>query len=115
MKHFKYSAAQGDLLLVKIEALPHPMKSVEAEHGQLVLAHSETGHHHCLQDSENVTLYERGDRFLRYLEVTGDTPVVLEHQRVFDTHEALEIQPGVYEVRRQREYHGDGGFRPASD
>jgi len=95
MKRFKYSAAQGDLLLVKIEALPHFMKPDEAELCQLVLADSETGHHHGLQDSENVTLYDRGNRFLRYLEVTGDTPVVLEHQRVFDTHEALENTPGV--------------------
>ena len=39
---------------------------------------------------------------------------ILEHHRSIDTHEALEIKPGIYEIRRQREYTPQG-FRRVAD
>ena len=36
----------------------------------------------------------------RYLQVEGEEPVVLVHEE----HDPLRLSPGVYEVRRQREY-----------
>jgi len=54
------------------------------------------------------------NQFRGYLEVSGFEPAVLEHHRSFDTHEALEIKPGIYEIRRQREYTPQG-FRRAAD
>ena len=114
MKTFKKSAAQGDCLLLKIEKLPNRVTAVDAENGQFVIAHSETGHNHCVKERPTVKLYASVDQFRGYLEVTGDEPVVLEHHRSFDTHEALEIKPGIYEIRRQREYRPEG-FRRAAD
>ena len=114
MKTFKNSAAQGDCLLRKIKKLPEGLTLVDAQNGQFVVAHSETGHNHCVKERPAVKLYASVDQFRGYLEVTGDQPAVLEHYRSFDTHEALEIKPGIYEIRRQREY-TPKGFRRAAD
>jgi len=114
VKTFNNSAAQGDCLLRKIDKLPDGLKLVDAEDGQFVIAHSETGHNHCVKERAAVKFYSSVDQFRAYLEVTGDEPAVLEHHRSFDTHEALEIKPGIYEIRRQREYTPQG-FRRAAD
>ena len=114
MKSFINSAAQGDCLLLRIEKLPEGLQPTEVENGQLVVAHSETGHNHCVKERPTVKLYASVDQFRAYLEVTGNEPAVLEHHRSFDTHEALEIKPGIYEIRRQREYTPEG-FRQAAD
>jgi len=114
MKSFKNSAAQGDCLLRRIATLPDDAKIVDAENGQFIIAHSETGHDHCVEESSTVKLYASVDQFRGYLEITGDEPAVLEHHRSFDTHEALELKPGIYEIRRQREYTPQG-FRRAAD
>jgi len=114
MKSFKNSAAQGDCLLRKITDLPDDATLVEAENSQFIVAHSETGHNHCVKERPTVKLYASVDQFRGYLAVTGDKPAVLEHHRSFDTHESLEIKPGIYEIRRQREYTPEG-FRRAAD
>jgi len=50
MKSFNNSAAQGDCLLRRIKKLPEGIKLVEAQNGQYVVAHSETGHNHCIKE-----------------------------------------------------------------
>ena len=114
MKTFYKSAAQGDCLLIRIKKLPEGVASVTSVNGHFIVAHSETGHNHCVKERPTVKLYDSVDQFRGYLEVKGDQPAVLEHHRSFDTHEALEIQPGIYEIRRQREYTSHG-FRRAAD
>ncbi len=114
MKTFYKSAAQGDCLLIRINKLPEGVASVAPVNGQFIVAHSETGHNHCVKERPKVKLYASADAFRGYLEVKGDQPAVLEHHRSFDTHEALEIQPGIYEICRQREYITDG-FRRVTD
>lgn len=114
MKTFRNSAAQGDCLLIKVEKLPDGLRLIEAENGEYIVAHSETGHNHCVKERPTVRLYASADQFRGYLEVTGHEPTVLEHHRSFDTHEALELKPGIYEIRRQREY-TPKGYRRAAD
>lgn len=114
MKTFDKIAAQGDMMLIRIAEIPQDVKPIPATNGQHVLAHSETGHNHVIMDRPNVKHFTAMDEFRSYLEVSGDEPVVLEHLRSFDTHESVEIKPGNYEVRRQREYVADG-FRRAAD
>lgn len=114
MRTFINSAAQGDCLLRRIEKLPKDVRRVDAENGQLVVAHSETGHNHGVKDRPSVKLYASTNQFIGYLEVKGEASAILEHHRVFDTHEPLEIKPGLYEIRRQREY-TQTGFRHATD
>ena len=88
---------QGDILLVRVHAIPDGGRAVEAEDGRLILARGEvTGHHHsvAVADAELVDVEARGV-FLRIMEAT---PLV--HQE----HAAIVLAPGAYEVRRQREY-----------
>jgi len=114
-KTFKMMAAQGDMLIRRIDRLPsNVVPERAASDGVYVLAHSETGHNHVVLERPGVTLHKDPvDQFRAFLTVTGD-PVELEHLRSYDTHETILVTEGVYEVRRQREYTPEG-FRKAQD
>ncbi len=114
MQTFKNQAAQGDILVRRIDALPSDIKLIKAENGMFVVAHSETGHNHVIAERPNVRLYSANDPMISYLEVieaTDKTECLLEHLRSFDTHETIKINPGIYEIRRQREYTPEGWRR----
>lgn len=86
---------QGDLLLVPVAEVPEHEPKLGS--GRLVLLEGEaTGHAHVIED-ERATLHGWSTRYLR---VDGDQPVMLVHEE----HATLAVTPGVYEVRRQREY-----------
>ena len=110
MKTFKNTAAQGDVYFVRIDELPADVILVDAT-DVVVIAHSETGHHHVM-DAQTVDMYRLPDEIYEcFLVVREATP--LEHLRPFDTHEALLHEPGIYRVRRQREYVPEGWRRAA--
>lgn len=112
MKTFENQAAQGDLLITKIDSLPENLKQVMPEDGNIVVAHSETGHNHVVF-SEDVTAYHAAnDDFVMYLVVNKETE--LKHLRSFDTHESIKVREGIYRINRQREYIPDG-FRRVAD
>lgn len=114
MKTFINCAAQGDLLIRRIKSVPENAAPISAEHGRFVVAHSETGHDHVIEARPSVRLYTTGDPMVSYLEVIESTDAaetLLEHLRSFDTHETIVIPPGVFEVRRQREYTPEGWRR----
>ena len=103
-------AAQGDVLFRRIASLP-PDVSEQASDGPIVVTHSETGHHHLIDDPE-VRLYEKRTRdpMICFLSVEGDF-ADLVHQRPHDTHETLRLRHGIWEVRRQREWFPEGTRR----
>ena len=116
MKTFVKIAAQGDLLLRRIESLPGGLKPSAIECGQYIVAHSETQHHHVIEARPNVRVLDSADPLVSYLEVieaTDKTECLLEHLRSFDTHDTISIAPGIYEIRRQREYTPQGWRRVA--
>ena len=109
-------AAQGDVLFRRVDALPEGATKVH-RHGPLVVAHSETGHHHVVRSS-NAELFRAKDPFVTFLRSEGAF-VEIEHLRDFDTHDTVrllgnDIGPTYFEVRRQRE-HAFDGFRPVND
>ena len=113
---FKTQAAQGDLLLRRVTALPAGVKSAPTVDGTFIVAHSETGHNHVIDARPHVRVYDTEDPLLSYLEVieaTDATETLLRHLRGHDTHETISISPGVYELRRQREYTPEGWRRAA--
>jgi len=102
--HVPWQARQGDLWLVRVdEELPAVVIRVLREGGRVVLARGEaTGHVHAVDDSQAV-LYatpgataEAADRWLR----VGRAGAMLVHAE----HGAIALTPGLYRVRRQREY-----------
>lgn len=110
-------AAQGDLLLRRIDKLPEGLKPMATEKGAFVVAHSETGHNHIIMERPGIKVYTGDDSMVSYLEVieaTDKTEALLEHLRGHDTHETLVIPPGIYELRRQRE-HTPEGWRRVED
>lgn len=119
MKTASRIAAQGDVLFYRVVALPK--NAVERKRtGPLVVAHSETGHHHAI-DSKAVSHFEvPGDPLVCYLRLDdglGDLGGVdVVHHRSFDTHETIRLLgvPGdIWQVRRQREWSPEGWRRVA--
>lgn len=115
MIEIKKFAAQGDVLLRKIAKLP--AAAVEQKrNGPLVVAHSETGHHHAI-DSKAIRHFEvPNSPLVCYLQMdTGcEAGIDVVHHRAWDTHETLRLlgKPGdVWEVRRQREWTPEGWVR----
>lgn len=112
MRTFKTVAAQGDIYIRQIDNLPEGVVAVAAEQGKHVVAHSETGHNHVME-ADRVTMYRLPDSIMDCFLVV-DKPAVLEHLRPFDTHEPIRFEPGIFHVRRQREYTPEG-FRRVED
>lgn len=116
MKTIKKVGAQGDVMFVRLGAATktaqgRDTKKVDPTSGRLVVAHSETGHHHTVQADGRVELREESP-FIAYLRST--MPIEVVHERSFDTHETLKLAPGCWQVKRQREYTPQG-YRRAQD
>jgi len=112
MKNFKHSAAQGDLLIERVDSLPSDLKAANPkEDGNHILAHSETGHNHVVAAS-HVNYYPANDEFFGFLEVKEKAEVI--HLRGFDTHDPISLDKGLYKITRQREYIPEG-YRRAQD
>lgn len=103
---------QGDLCVRRIASLPSGLRPMDTQNGRYILAHSETGHHHVVAERSAQAFIDETNTFIAYLEVME--PTELLHLRDFDTHAPLSLEPGFYEVRRQREYVPEG-WRPAAD
>lgn len=108
---------QGDIYFRKVDGLPSGLTEDHPENNTIIIGHSETGHNHVcvmdrVDDKPNVRLYSGDNPLIAWLEV--NRPTALEHLRSFDTHDAIIIPPGNYEIRRQREYISEG-FRRVQD
>ncbi len=112
MKTFNNMAAQGDMLITRVESIPEGLQPMNPEGGNYIVAHSETGHHHVLPQQDVEVFGAANDPFVLYLVVNNETE--LKHLRSFDTHESLKVPPGMYRINRQREYTPEG-FRRAAD
>jgi len=108
---FKNQAAQGDLLIRRIDTLPEGVKEIQSKDGKHIVAHSETGHHHFIKKAE-ARFYGTDDPMVCYLQV--EEGAILTHDRSFDTHAPLFIPSGTFELRRQRE-HTPAGWRRIED
>ncbi len=106
--------AQGDVMLIPVASQPDgKFTPVAAEKGALIVTHSETGHHHVVMERPGVAMFQDSmDLFRSFLVIEGE-PADLEHLRSFDTHETVRLDPGVWEVRRQKEYSPEGWRRAA--
>lgn len=113
MKTFINRAAQGDIYLTRIDTpLPPKATPVPPDDNNVIVGHSETGHHHVM-DRATTTLYRLPEEIYEaFLVVTA--PTELRHLRAHDTHETLLVPPGTYRVRHQRE-HTPEGWRRAAD
>jgi len=96
-----FHARQGDVLITRIASLPASLNKVPRDSGRVILAYGEvTGHSHALADKhcELFTPTVPGAS-VTYLEIT-EAIAALTH----DEHATIQLEPGVYEITRQREY-----------
>ena len=114
MKAFVNMAAQGDLLIIKVNAIPDGYLKASPVDNKYIVAHSETGHHHVIESDEVEYYTNKNDQMKAYLVVKKIIGAALEHLRSFDTHETIKLDKGIYELRRQREY-TPAGFRRIED
>jgi hypothetical protein len=97
-------AAQGDVLFRRMAYLPAGFAETTRNGDRLIVAHSETGHDHAI-DEQDVRFFVRrlNDPLVGFLSVDGEFADVVHH-RPHDTHETLRLPRGLWEVRRQREW-----------
>jgi hypothetical protein len=109
MKAFNEQAAQGDILVLRIAVLPAGLSRVAAVDGRLIIGHSENGGHHVME-AEHVEMYRLPEEIYEcFIVVKRHTPLV--HLRGWDTHESIMHEPGIYQIRRQREFVPEGWRR----
>lgn len=122
-KVVKQMGAQGDVLFRRVQAMPSGVTEVQRENGALLVAHSETGHHHTVSTSGVQMFAHPTDPFVRYLRIPPKTQlkdtVDVVHHRPWDTHATLRLLGDsdgetIYEIRRQRE-HTPEGWRRVED
>lgn len=104
MKTISKLAFHGDVCVRKVAKLPAKAVEVKRDGARIIVAHSETGHHHAVDDMLTKHFEVPGDPMVCYLQVSGNVDLV--HHRAFDTHEALRLlgkKGDVWEVKRQRE------------
>jgi hypothetical protein len=99
-------AAQGDVLFRRISQVPSGAREQPRNPAEpLVVAHSETGHHHVV-DAGNAVWFTTDDPTIGVLRFDGAF-VDVRHVRPFHTHETLRLlgsdDTTAFEVRRQRE------------
>lgn len=119
MKEVIKMAAQGDVLFRRVDKIPASTKRQDRKPGPIVVAHSETGHHHAIEHDPHVEVHVE-DSLTTYLRMDGDFgggSVDVVHHRPYDTHETLRLLGGpgtIWQVRRQRE-HTPEGWRRVED
>lgn len=110
-RKFDKQAAQGDILVRRITALPDDVEVIEPEKGYHVIAHSETGHHHAIEARHGVRhMRSLSNPLISYVvlddavkEAGAEAECLLVHYRDYDTHAPIALSPGIHEIRRQRE------------
>lgn len=102
---------QGECLFIQVEEFTDKAEyqTVEPEGNHLIIAHSETRHHHVidLKRSKNADLLIGKTNTLIGRLVLGDDCEV-KHLRNDDTHETLKLPKGKYVLRYRREYTPEG-------
>lgn len=98
-----WHARQGDVLLVRVDALPADAKPKARDRGRVILAYGEvTGHAHAIGDSPTAPraeLLDAGDETYLRVDVVS--------QLVHEEHDTIELPAGVYRRVIQREYTPD--------
>lgn len=111
MKIIDKVAAQGEITIyrkgdVSRRSFLKGGTPLKVEAGRLIIGHSKTGHHHVIAaggvDVMEMPSPSAGIRVLRMIVADPDKELV--HERGHDTHEALGLPPGGYEIRIGREY-----------
>lgn len=105
MKQFKIAAAQGEVNVRRIDAMPDGLSPVAPEKGVFVVGHSESGNTHVI-DAPGVKVMERTKDVpagMRMLYAIIEQPTALR-QNSATPHAPIALPPGIYSFRISREF-----------
>lgn len=88
---------QGDVLVVRVAAVPAEATEARREHGRIILAHGEvTGHAHAIVSPDAAP----------FMTPEGELYIVVDEvsELLHEEHAPITLEPGAYKVVRQREY-----------
>ncbi len=96
---------QGEVRIVKIDALPSDMESkpVEQIAGGYIISHSESGHHHLLSGGNVMERTDNVPAGMQIFYAVLDDPQSFAQDAV-NPHGSYEMAPGIYEFRVSREF-----------
>jgi len=121
--------AQGEVLIWMKKYAPASVlkaldglkfKEMALEHGQMILGHSETGHHHVLEAVRpNIAISKAAQALIdevndSFVEIKMFEECQLIHQRGHDTHQGFIFPAGDY-IRGIREEQSPEGWRRVAD
>lgn len=120
--------AQGEVLIWMKKYAPKEIiakigngfEEMKLENGQMILGHSESGHHHVLEPVAKAVPISKAAQALidsatdMWVELKLLEPCALIHQRGYDTHEGFILPPGEY-IRGIREEQTPEGWRRVAD
>lgn len=90
---------QGDVALIPVEKVMGDLVTLEPSGRDLIVAHSETGHHHVVEAEKADGFVDAEDPSRLWMIVREPTEIV--HQREEFQHEAQIVPAGHYLVQRQ--------------
>ncbi len=96
---------QGEVLIIKIEALPENIETVPVKRGPkgVVISHSESGHHHLLTGGDVMERTSAVPAGMQMFYAILDEPHALI-QDAASAHGGYDLSPGIYEFRISREF-----------
>ena len=121
--------AQGEVLIWMKKYAPEDviagvarlkLADMPLENGQMILGHSETGHHHVLEaERQGVAISAAAVALIdaandTFVELRLREPCILKHLRSTDTHKAYLLPPGEY-IRGIREEQSPEGWLRVAD
>lgn len=104
---YEVYARQGEVTILRIlDQFDLPdWPALPMEDGKMIVGHSETGHHHVIERPEAVRIVAKPDNAaMTILRMVVSEPTKVMHLRGTDTHDAIPLPPGNYEIRGQVEY-----------
>lgn len=97
--------AQGEITIIKIDALPHDIETKPAERTGKgwIISHSESGHHHVLTGGDVMERTSAVPSGMQVLYAILENPAALI-QDAATPHGGYDLPAGLYEFRISREF-----------
>lgn len=101
----KIIGAQGEITIIKIDALPEGMatKPVERNGSGHIISHSESGHHHVLTGGEVMERTDNVPAGMQIIYALLDAPASLVQDATVP-HDGYDLDPGTYMFKIAREF-----------
>ena len=95
MREFKKAAAQGEVNLTLIDAMPKDLSPFDADGDQYIIGHSESGNHHVL-DRKHVDMFigEKTSAGMQVLYAIVKEPTKVRQLRDGSPHETIDLDAG---------------------